>query len=91
LPFAPMVGIALPPDDSMGTGARAFGSAVVVASRVAVGSVVAPMFGWVAVVVGVAPGGAPGIVVVIVVGVLAVSGIAEGVDVGLGSAGVAKS
>jgi len=80
----------------MGTGARAFGSAVVVASRVAVGSVVAPMFGWVAVVLGVAPGPAPVVVVampvvVIVVGVPAVSGIAEGVDVGLGSAGVAKS
>jgi hypothetical protein len=38
LPLAPIVGTALPPEVSTGTGARALGLAVAVASRVAVGS-----------------------------------------------------
>ena len=38
LPLAPIVGLALPPEVSIGTGARAFGPDEAVVSRVAVGS-----------------------------------------------------
>src|SRR5262245_55628439 len=88
LPVAP--GDALPPEVSTGTGARALGSAVVVASRAAVGSawVLTPAELVVVEVVDpatVAPGLAPA-VVVIVVGCDACSVVDR-----LGSAGVARS